>query len=440
MITAKEHKEKRAKLIDQAQKFNDENKDADGHLSAENQEQFDKIFEGADEHLKSANRILKLEKAAASLNEVEPNIAQIDPMSRDAGHDGSDLATGGRIFLRYPRNQANGKPRYVIQKSGVRGSKTYMSAFESYLKGGTLSTEQFAALQSDNDTQAGFLVPSEQFATGILKDIDDILWIRQLATIHTVAEATSLGIRKRTTRASTFDWSTELQVSDEDQSLKYGKKVLHPHHATGLIKVSRDLLRRSMLGAEAEVRSELARDAGELMEDAYLTGDGNLKPLGVFVESDDGIGATRNVQAGNTATEFTADGLINAKYSLKEGYRNDASTRWLMHREALKIAVKLKDDEGRFLWLSGLTENEPDRLLGIAIAESERAPSTFTAGLFVAILGAWRHYAIADALDMEIQMLMELFAQTNEVGFLGRLKNDGLPQLEEAFARVQLGP
>jgi len=39
---------------------------------------------------------------------------------------------------------------------------------------------------------------------------------------------------------------------------------------------------------------------------------------------------------------------------------------------------------------------------------------------------------------MEIQRLNELFAQNNQVGFIGRMWVDGAPVLESAFARVKL--
>jgi hypothetical protein len=40
---------------------------------------------------------------------------------------------------------------------------------------------------------------------------------------------------------------------------------------------------------------------------------------------------------------------------------------------------------------------------------------------------------------LEIQRLDELYAATNEVGFIGRKYTDGAPVLETAFARVKLG-
>ena len=39
---------------------------------------------------------------------------------------------------------------------------------------------------------------------------------------------------------------------------------------------------------------------------------------------------------------------------------------------------------------------------------------------------------------MMIQRLVELYAGTNEVGFIGRRWVDGSPVLEEAFSRLKL--
>jgi HK97 family phage major capsid protein len=69
---------------------------------------------------------------------------------------------------------------------------------------------------------------------------------------------------------------------------------------------------------------------------------------------------------------------------------------------------------------------------------SEWAPNTFTTGQCVGLLGDFSHYWIADALSMQIQRLNELYAETNQVGFIGRLETDGAPVLEEAFVRVKL--
>ena len=144
----------------------------------------------------------------------------------------------------------------------------------------------------------------------------------------------------------------------------------------------------------------------------------------------------RDVATGNTTTAIGFDGLIEAKFTLKGQYWPRA--RWIFHRDAVKQITKLKDGDGQYIWRQSVREGEPDTLLGLPMTISEWAPNTFTTGLYVGLLGDFQHYWIVDALAMQVQRLNELYAETNQVGFIGRLETDGAPVLEEAFVRVKL--
>jgi HK97 family phage major capsid protein len=144
------------------------------------------------------------------------------------------------------------------------------------------------------------------------------------------------------------------------------------------------------------------------------------------------------VSTGNTTTTITADGLIEAKYTLKPQYQNSPTCRWMFHRNALKMIRKMKDGDGQYLWRPGLVGDKGDMILDVPFIMSEYVPSTFTTGLYVGIIGDFRFYHIADALDPSIQVVIELYAATNQTGYFIRLETDGLPVLEEAFARVTL--
>jgi len=86
----------------------------------------------------------------------------------------------------------------------------------------------------------------------------------------------------------------------------------------------------------------------------------------------------------------------------------------------------------------GLAADRPDTILGHPFMESEYAPNTFTTGQYVGVLGDFSFYWIADALTMQIQVLTELYAETNQNGYIGRKETDGQPVLEEPFVRVTL--
>jgi HK97 family phage major capsid protein len=217
--------------------------------------------------------------------------------------------------------------------------------------------------------------------------------------------------------------------------MAFGRRELSPHPLAKYIKISRKLL-RMVPSVDGLVRERLGYKFAVTMENAYLNGTGNQQPLGVFVASNDGISTGRDASTGNTDTEIRFDGLIEAKYTLKAQYWPRA--RWMFHRDGVKMVAKLKDGNGQYLWRESVRVGEPDRILSFPVMMSEYAPSTFTTGLYVGILGDFAHYWIADALDMEMQRLVELYAATNQVGFIGRMESDGMPVLEEAFVRVKL--
>ena len=96
------------------------------------------------------------------------------------------------------------------------------------------------------------------------------------------------------------------------------------------------------------------------------------------------------------------------------------------------------DGNGQYIWRDSVQAGEPDRLLGLPVFMSEYAPSTMTANLYVGILGDFSYYWVADALDMQVQRLVELYAESNQTGLIGRMESDAQPVLAEAFVRVKL--
>jgi HK97 family phage major capsid protein len=321
----------------------------------------------------------------------------------------------------------------------LRSSKEYRDAFNKFLLRGkqALSQAEFRDLSTGSDVDGGYLVAPVQMVAELLKNLDDAVYVRSKARKFTLVQAKSLGVIKRTAKMSTWARGTEISTPTKDTSMAFGKRELHPQYMTGLALVSRDLLRNSSLPPEQLIREEMAMNAAEVQEQEFMTGSGAAgAALGVFTASADGISTGRDVSTGNTTTAITFDGLIEAKFSLKPQYRRTAE--WMFHRTAVKQIAKLKDGEGRYIWELSKQAGEPDRILGLPYVESEWVPSTFTTGEYVGILANWNYYWIADALDVEIQRLVELYALSNQDGFVGRLKMDAAPQLEEAFARVKL--
>lgn len=321
-------------------------------------------------------------------------------------------------------------------KRGKGEDSAETKAFRAYLVNGraALSEQQARALNMGSDPEGGYLMAPQQFVQQLLQNVDDMVAIRKLATVQQITTAESLGVPTLDTDLNDAEWTSELGTGSQDDSLRIGKRELRPNPMAKRVKVSRTLLRRAAINPENIVRQRLEYKFGVTQEKAFMTGDGNKKPLGLFTASNDGIPTSRDVATGS-ATGITADGLIDAKYTLKSQYW--AKARWLFHRDAIRIVRKLKDDNGQYVWQPGLAADRPDVILEAPYEVNEFVPNTFTNGNYVGMFGDFSFYWIVDALSMDIQRLIELYAETNQVGFIGRLEADGMPVMAEPFVRLK---
>lgn len=332
------------------------------------------------------------------------------------------------------------QPSPIDGRRPIIDLQAYVDAnYRSWMRGQGDSRDSeytLRAFQVDSETEGGYLVRPEQFVARLIQAVDNQVFVRQLATVFQVADATALGAPSLDTDVADADWTIELGTGSEETSLRLGKRSLTPHPLAKRIKLSKTLLRLAALDPEGLVISRLAYKIGITQEKGFLTGTGVQQPLGAFTASADGISTGRDVSTGNTTTSMTFDGLQEAKFSIKQNYWS--RLQWMFHRDGVKQLAKLKDGDGQYIWQPSVVGGQPDRILTFPIMMSEYAPNTFTTGLYVGLLGDWSNYWIADALGMTMQRLVELYAETNQVGYIARLETDGMPVLEEAFARVKL--
>lgn len=453
MPTIQEKREKRGGLVTDARKILDKAKDEKREMTAEEGQSYDRMMDEVDTlggeieaEERASKRHARLEAAEKALGErTERRTAPSRPGDSNPGgggrHDEPEVrAKTWRV--------AGGEER-SIPLDGRRSTKEYRAAFEKYLRSGRADglnldsperraqePDEHRDLSADADIEGGYLLAPMQMAAGLIKNVDDAVVVRQYATVIQLRNSQNLGIPSMENDASDAEWTTEIKTGSADTALNFGRRELNPTPVAKRIKVSRKLLRQAVMGIEALVNQRLGYKFGITEEKAFLTGTGANQPLGLFTASADGISTSRDVLTGS-ATNFTADGLIDAKFGLKAAYWNRPSTRWVFHRTGLQLIRKLKDTTNQYLWQPGLSAGEPDRILDIPYVLSEYVPNTFTTGLYVGLLGDLSYYYIAESLALEIQRLVELYAETNQIGFIGRMELDGMPVLGEAFVRLK---
>lgn len=387
-----------------------------------------------------------LQKRAALITEARALVDLAETEKRDMTAE--EREQYDRIFAeardlgdKIKREQALREEERVLESAKADSVKDSpeerkLKAFRSWLATGDL--REYRALANDSDAAGGYLHAAEQFVAQLIKGLDNAVFVRKYATILPLITSDTLGAVVLKDDLSDPTWTTEIAAVDEDTTMDFGHRSLTPNQLSKLIKVSMKLLRTSALPVEALVSDRLGYKFAVAQENNFLNGTGSGQPMGVFTAATAGNGITtgRDIVGSNTTTTIKADSIIDTKFSLKAPYRVGA--RWLMHRDAVKMISKLKDGDGQYLWRTGLVVGEPDTLAGLPIDESEYAPNTFTAGEYVGILANWQYYWIAELQGVEIQRLNELYAANSQIGFIGRMYADAMPVLEEAFARVTL--
>jgi HK97 family phage major capsid protein len=314
----------------------------------------------------------------------------------------------------------------------LRGTAEYAEAFAHVISGGNVGR---LAMQVSKGPKGGYLAPT-QMAAGMIKFLDDNVFMRQLATVQTITQAVSLGAVSYDSDPADADWSAEVLVSDmtPDDTATVGKRELTPHLCSKLVDWS-EKLARTVPSFISFLVQRMGYKFAVTEEKAFLSGDGVQQPLGIFVADAAGVPTTRDITAA-AATSFTADNLWDMAFNLKDQYRRNA--QWVVSREFVKRVRKLKLGDSQYIWMPGLS-GQPDTICDRPVNQSEFAPSTFTAEQYVAVLADFKAgYWIVDALDMELKDVSLLLTLKNKGGTKGSKETDGQPVLAEAFTRLKL--
>lgn len=358
-MTILELREKRAKAWEAAKAFLDSHRNEKGILSAEDDATYTRMEQEITDLGKEIARLERREALEAELNQPVNRPLTAKPLSGRT----EDEKTG-RASEEYKKNFWN-----------VMRSKVPLPAVSN-------------ALQIGTDSEGGYLVPDE-FERTLIEALEEENIFRKLAKII----KTSSGDRKIpvvASKGSAFWIDEGAAYTESDDS--FGQVSIGAYKLGTMIKVSEELLNDSVFDLESYIAREFARRIGAKEEEAFFTGDGEGKPLGILAETG---GAQTGVTAAS-ATAITADELIDLFYSLKAPYRKKAV--WVLNDSTIKAIRKLKDNNGQYLWQPGLTAGAPDTILG-----------------------------------RSFKRLNELYAANGQVGFLASQRVDGKLVLPEAI-------
>ena len=287
-----------------------------------------------------------------------------------------------------------------------RASEEYKANFWNAMRSKVPLPSVVNALEEGTDSEGGYLVPDEYERT-LVEALEEENVFRQLANVI----RTSSGDRKIPVVATkgTASWIDEEGAYTESDD-SFGQVSIGAYKVGTMIKVSEELLNDSVFDLESYIAKEFARRIGAKEEEAFFTGDGSGKPLGV-------LAATGGAETGVTAassTAITADELMDLFYSLKSPYRKKAV--WVLNDSTIKAVRKLKDSTGQYLWQPSLMAGTPDTLLGRPVKTSAYMP-VIAAGAKTIAFGDFSYYWIADRQGRSFKRLNELYAANGQVGY-----------------------
>ena len=393
-------RDKRVQTWNAAKAFLESHRGTDGTLSAEDDAIFNKMMDEVD---KLGKEVMRLEKLEAL--DVEMSKATSKPLAS---------APVTRLEEEAP-----------VSKTG-RGTKDYTRNFWNVMRSKSVSHEVMNALQVGTDTEGGYLVPDEYERT-LIEALEDQNIFRQLAhVIHTSSGERKIPVVASKGTASWIDEEAAYPESDDS----FGQVSIGAYKLATMIKISEELLNDSVFDMPSYIAKEFARRIGAAEEEAFFTGNGTGRPLGILAATGGaGVGVTTA-----KADAVTFDEVMDLFYSLRAPYRRNSV--FIMNDSTVKALRKLKDGQGQYLWQPAVTAATPDTILNRPVYTSTFMP-TLATGNKTILFGDLGYYWVADREGRSFKRLNELYAPTGQVGFLASQRVDGKLILPEAVKVLQ---
>lgn len=372
---------KRAKVWEDAKAFVESHQKENGTLSAEDTAAYEKMEAEITDLTAAIDRERRAEEREAELNKPVNTPLTVKPYKAEGGEEKT-----GRASDEYRKGMLQALRSNFRQISNV--------------------------LQEGVDSDGGYLVP-EEYDRRLIDVLDEENIMRTLGTRITTSGEHKINIAATKPAASWIEEGGQLTFGDAT----FDQIILDAYKLHVAIKVTEELLYDNAFGLENYIITQFGKALANAEEDAFLNGDGNGKPTGLFHASKGG-------NLANTIEKIASDDLISLVYALKRPYRKRAS--FILNDKTLSSIRTLKDNNGAYIWQPSYQAGEPDRLLGYALHTSAYAPTDAIS------FGDYSYYNIGDRGTRSFAELKELFAGNGMIGFVAKERVDGKLVLPEA--------
>jgi HK97 family phage major capsid protein len=415
-MDAKELRQKRASMWEEAKSLHKLAEKEKRELTAEERTQWEGINKEIDQLKEWIEREERISAIDAELETVEePQVAK-------------------RAAPMLANFQVNDPP-HKIEDSPLPKKAEYKQAFSSYLRFGMngMRPEQramvqpyFSMMQSESRAQgvgsegAGGALVHDEFYSQVLDAMLQFGGMRQARTTKLqTSTGASMPIPTADDTGNKGAILTETsQVTEQD--ITFASKNLGAFMYTSkLIRVSLQLLQDSAFPIDTWLPTKLGQRLGRIQNDHFTTGAGTTEPFGIITSTTQG-----SLGANGSTTSVTYAKLVELEHSIDPAYRSNGA-QWMFNDRSLRAIKELTDDYGRPLWLPGIAVNAPDTLLGYPYIINQ-SMAVMAANAKSILFGDFSYYFIRDVLDLRVLRLEERYADYLQVGFLAFMRSDGV--------------
>lgn len=396
--------EQRKSVFAAMQKLNEDAEKENRSLSAEENEQFDKMateFEELKEREERATRLFVQER------EVEKTAGT--PIETRVGD------SSGPASLSEYREQRGGT--WQPDEPEVR------SAYYRYLIEGdiNLDVEEKRALSRATGAAGNFLVPTDM-ANQIIEARRWLGTFGNLANEIVTDGGETINLPVVSAFGAAAHTAENAATSESDET--FGQVALGAHKVTRKTRVSEELVQDNGFPLDQYLGRWLGESIALVEESAYISGSGTGQAQGVLPALPTYTAATGN------ATSFSYSELVRGMFTLPAQYEAQAS--WLVSRSSARNLYLMVDGQGRPLWNVNVAASAPDTFLGFPIYTHPDMPAPAASTRSIAF-GDWRRaYTIRRVRGFSLQRQGELHSDNGQVGFRGLTRYDGRVTLAEA--------
>lgn len=298
------------------------------------------------------------------------------------------------------QNLERARPRLEGLNARLTGGDEYKEAFSSYVKRG-----EEKALSVGSNPDGGYLVPPET-ETEINRLLTAISPIRSIAGIRQIS--TSVYKKPITIVDAAVGWAAETASRPQTSSQTIDAVAFQTYDLYAMPAATSAFLDDAAVDVGQWIADEVNEAFAVQEGTAFVNGDGSGKPTGFlhYTQVADASWAWNNIGfiktgvAGGWPASNPSDILVDLVYTLKAGYRQNAS--WVMSRHTQAAVRKFRDSAGNYLWQPPATADGRATLMGFPLVEAEDMPDITTDSASVAFGDFRRGYLIVDRQGVNV--------------------------------------